>query len=398
MKMNKMRYLAIALALTLVCVVFSACGNTGQGGSAGSGEPAASAESEGAAADESAPADDGTVYEIKYATGFLGEKQVEVTNAWIHMLEVKSGGRLIIKNYTDETLLTQTETYDGIVAGIADLGGIWSADLEGIFLANDVFCMPAMVSWPGAAQTAMAHMQLYDENEFMQTELPDVHFMWIDYADPTQINTVNKPIRTMEDLKGLQQIEIGNYVAVAMENMGTTPVNFPPSEIYDALSKGVADGLSVNWNALEAIGFFELINYSTECSLAQPGYYVHAMNQQTWDSLPADLQELLDSAGRDFGMILSWARDLEDMSARENMDKKIKDAGNGGIYVLPEDELARWREASMPVTDEWKSRMADAGLDGDALYEQATAALAENLWSDEFDAKCAALVEEWKAL
>jgi hypothetical protein len=52
--------------------------------------------------------------------------------------------------------------------------------------------------------------------------------------------------------------------------------------------------------------------------------------------------------------------------------KIAEDLGNN-IITLDEAETARWREAAQPTIDQWYTDMQAAGLDGEALHEQALA-------------------------
>ena len=54
--------------------------------------------------------------------------------------------------------------------------------------------------------------------------------------------------------------------------------------------------------------------------------------------------------------------------------QKAVDAGNT-ITVIPEENLAEWREASQPVIDAWVKTMTDAGHDGQAMLDDARAML-----------------------
>ena len=69
--------------------------------------------------------------------------------------------------------------------------------------------------------------------------------------------------------------------------LGATPVAMPQNEAYDALQKGVVDGLVCPIETLKGWKFTEVVKHTTRNigSSYSLGFFV-AMNRQKWDSLP----------------------------------------------------------------------------------------------------------------
>ena len=149
----------------------------------------------------------GEIFELTFATmnnphGWNERAQ----SAFLNWLEYESKGRLkITYHYAD--LAPAGQEYAAVKSGLADMGTQYSLFMTDQVPANEVTTLPWLGNYPGAMQTTLAHMELYKEFPALQDEVKDVKLLWIDHANLTEIQTVRKPIRTMEDLKGLKQIK-----------------------------------------------------------------------------------------------------------------------------------------------------------------------------------------------
>ena len=101
-----------------------------------------------------------------------------------------------------------------------------------------------------------------------------------------------------------------------------------------------------------------------------PGSGVLQGEQIGVEGLPAELRQVIDNASGLAGSELAGAAwDKAGAAARQ----KAQDRGNE-VFVLPENEVARWRQAPQPVTDAWVA----AGPDRAALLDAAKALIAKH--------------------
>ena len=278
----------------------------------------------------------------------------QATIGWEKWIERESGGRIEITHYASETLAKAPDLYDAVESGICDMAAQYSHFLSGRIPVNEVTSLPGIFEWPGSMPASLTHMELYDKYPEIQAEYPDVKVLYFYYGAPTQIQTVTKPVRTMEDLKGMIMLEIGPWAQRAMKRLGGTPESLPPVENYDALVKGLADGISVNWAGADAFGYMDVIKYSTEVSLTQPGMLITVMNSNTWNRLPPELQKLFTGKNAYLASrVISYSIDKDDRTVRKNFNNKCRDAGLPEVYVLPAEEKARWLKVCDPLREEW---------------------------------------------
>ena len=100
--------------------------------------------------------------------------------------------------------------------------------------------------------------------------------------------------------------------------------------------------------------------------------FVYAMNKDSYAGLPDDLKAVIDdNSGRNLAEKIGqvW-NDIEGPGRQAAIDR-----GNEMI-TLSDEELARFQEATAPVRDRWMEEVGAAGIDGQALYDAAIAAVA----------------------
>ena len=72
----------------------------------------------------------------------------------------------------------------------------------------------------------------------------------------------HKPIRTVEDLKGLKFRTLGNWAAILKDGFGAAPVVVPGSELYGMLEKKAIDAMEYSMpSENKALGFQEIARY-----------------------------------------------------------------------------------------------------------------------------------------
>ena len=107
-----------------------------------------------------------------------------------------------------------------------------------------------------------------------------------------------KEINSVDDLKGLK-MRIPGFAGEVLAKMGAKPTNIPAGELYTALERRTIDALEWVGPSLDLrMGFHKIAPYYYT-GWHEPGTELQFMiNKKKWDSLPADLQEILRVAMR----------------------------------------------------------------------------------------------------
>lgn len=282
---------------------------------------------------------------------------------WSNEVEQRTGGRVKITIYWAEALGKMAEQYDTVVAGGADI--VWG--LQGVppgrFPLDNVMELPFMFP---ASSVANSHIiwELYPE--FLAPEYSEVKVIGLHTTAPLNLFTSTKPIRTLEDLKGMKIRAPDAVGAKVIESLGAVPTFIPVTELYHSLERGVVEGALTGWGPLQAFRWYEVLEYGTVVNTnCTPQYFV--MNLDTWQRLPPDIQEIIDEVSGEYvAQKIGEAYDEEIL-----IGKEAAIAAGMELYTVPPAELNRFKEAVAPVYDWWVADIEAKGLPGGQLLEAA---------------------------
>jgi TRAP-type mannitol/chloroaromatic compound transport system substrate-binding protein len=105
-------------------------------------------------------------------------------------------------------------------------------------------------------------------------------------------------INSVDDLQNLK-MRIPGFAGEVLAKLGATPVNIPPAELYTALERNTIDALEWVGPSLDLrMGFHKIAPYYYT-GWHEPGSEnMFLVNKKKFESLPADLQAILETAMR----------------------------------------------------------------------------------------------------
>ncbi|MBV1789680.1 TRAP transporter substrate-binding protein [Marinobacterium sp. D7] len=286
---------------------------------------------------------------------------------WAEKVEQDSGGRIHIDVYPAMQLGGKPpQLFDQARKGIADITWTVTGYTPGRFPISTVFELPFM---PASAKTTSMAMQEFAEKE-MADELKDVHLLAVHTHSPGSLNSRDKQIKTAADIDGTKLRAPNKVMADAFSVFDANPVFMPVTQMPSALSKGVLDIAVLPFEVVAPLKIHELVKYHTEIK-GERGLYVNTflftMNKDAYESLPADLQKVIDDNS---GIELAGhIGELFDEGEKIGRDAAVKQGNT--FYTLPDSERDAWKQAMQPITDAWIQDMTSEGYDGQRLYDEA---------------------------
>lgn len=282
---------------------------------------------------------------------------------WAKKIEERTNGQLKIKFYVAQTLVKARDSYDAVLNGIADISWLMFSWTPGRFPLTSVMELPYMVK----STFAGAHVltKLFEKFPEMRAEIKDTHLLWLWVTMPYELHTVDKPIRKLEDIKGMK-LATQPGARAALEALGVVPVTMPTPKLYQTIEKGVTDGSALAWGAFKAFKLYEVTKYHTDIHLAAMPYCT-VMNKDKWNSLPKNIQKVITDTTKEMMPDTNCAA----VSAEKEVGKKIVRDKGREIYVIPPEERKRWIATAQDAADKWVKDMEAKGLPGRAVYEEA---------------------------
>ena len=324
--------LVVSLCLLLLMAGCAPAPNGAQGTASGSG------------------AVDAKVYEWKMVTTWpknlpgLGTAPERLADR----LRVMSNGRLDIKVYGAGELVPALEVFDAVSQGTAQMGHGAAYYWRG---KNPATAMFATVPFGMNAQEMNGWLH-YGGGMALWRELY-AQFNLVPFAAGNSgvqmAGWFNKEINSIDDLQGLR-MRIPGIGGEVLARAGGVPVILPGGEIFTALQTGAID-------ATEWVGPYNDLAFSLHTAAKyyyypgwhEPGPILEAIvNQQAWDSLPPDLQAMVETATQAINEDL-----LSEFTARNNaaLETLINEHGVE-LRRLPDDVIAALQAASAEVVAE----------------------------------------------
>ena len=159
----------------------------------------------------------------------------------------------------------------------------------------------------------------------------------------------NKEINSLDDLKGLK-MRIPGVGGEVFKRAGGNPVNIPGGELYTAMQTGTID--AVEWvgpyNDL-AFGFQQVAKYYYYPGWHEPGSMLELLvNDDAWDSLPTDLQVIIETAAKAVNQDL-----LDEYTAYNNKAlKELIETHGIELRRLPEEVIMEFKKISDEIIKE----------------------------------------------
>ncbi len=295
-----------------------------------------------------------------YSTFFPApHRNSQLAAEWAKEIEKRTNGKVQITMFYGGTLTPGDKCYDGVVKGISDFGFSVLSYTMGKFPLCEVLDLPL------GARTAVAATRLVNDfyKKFQPKELEETKLMFLHAHGPAIVHT-QKPVNKLEDLKGMKIRGTGTTAKV-VSNLGGTPVAMPMPEAYDAISRGVAEGVVCPVEALQGWKLGEVVKYSTQnYGSAYNMVFFIVMNKEKWNALPPDIQKIFDQVNEEY--IVKQGQTWDEI------DKLGKDfATKQGVTFLPlsKEEDARWAKAVTPMFDEYVKEKKAKGLPADEAFK-----------------------------
>lgn len=275
----------------------------------------------------------------------LGQKFCEEVNK-------RSNGRVEITYYPGGTVLSPVKMFNGVVNGITDMGLSHIGYTRGRFPVTEVFDLP--LGFPSGYVASQVSNDFY--NKFKPSEWDSVHVLYLATSGPLIIQTVSKPVKTLEDLKGLK-IRATGATSDVVKALGALPVPLEMPDVYESLRRAVIDGIMVDLSTLKYWKFAEVeksVTASWQLGTGISFYFV--INKDKWNSLPPDIQKIFTDVA--FEIMNKQAALWNEMDI-EGID--LFKSGGGQIFTLTDTEAARWVKAIEPVIAAYKKDMVSKG-------------------------------------
>ena len=229
---------------------------------------------------------------------------IEADRHFYKLVNELAEGELNITFFDGGTLVPPFELFDAVSKGTVEAGGNWPSYWAGKDTAFDLLGSCAV------GLTNIDYMIWYYRgggHELYQEVFGKFGMVFFPVMVTPMESGIrgHKPIRSLDDYKGLKVRISGRMQGGIMKQLGAAQVNLAGGEVYQALEKGVIDAgefgaPSIDWG----MGFQEVTEYWAAPGWHQPASLNGVMiNKKAFDALPKRLQTLVRTAAE---ATMSW--------------------------------------------------------------------------------------------
>ena len=293
---------------------------------------------------------------------------------WAERIETQSKGRIEVEIFPSMSLGGKPpELYRQVRDGAADV--VWTVIgyTPGVFPRSEVFELPTI----HAGSARATNLAIQDNFALIAEDFKDLKPILVHVHAGNALHLREKAVRSVADVRGLKLRTPSRTGAWLIEAWGAEPVGMPVPALPEALSKGVVDGALIPFEILLPLKLQQLTKFSVEGpggSRFGTSVFLYAMNKARYDSLPADLQAVID-ANSGAALAADIGKVWDEIEAP---GKAAQTKSGGQVIVLDAAEKAAFDALGEKVVQRWIGEADSKGIDGAGLVEAARAAIAKH--------------------
>jgi TRAP-type transport system periplasmic protein len=251
------------------------------------------------------------------------------------------------------------EQYSRVVDGVADI----AISLPGYTASS--FPKTLLTELPGVITAETGTEHIVSNLDMLSDEYRRVVLLALWNNAPNLLLTGSKPIRSMEDMQGLNIRVPSRNAGLVVQAWGANPVSMPAPDIYNAMQTGVIDGAMIDASTLNAFRLKEVTSYVTMGMDTTISTFFLIMNRDTFSDLTDDQQQVVLDAGRQAALngSAAWLQVSEKALAEFTAEN-----GKEVITLAPE-EATKFNEASAAAVEEVIAAAEAEGVDARAYVE-----------------------------
>ena len=272
-----------------------------------------------------------------------GNPITEGMHKFADLVKEYTEGTVTIEVYSNAALTDEASSIDQLQLGSLDFSRVNTNSLAPTVDEFGVFAMPYLFT-----STEQKYRALDGEaGDAVMAKLDDYGMVGLYFweAGARCFYTTSKPIRAVEDLKGMkirvQQTEVAISMVRAL-GAEATPMDY--AEVFQGLQTGIVDGAENDFVSYYTSGHYEVAKYySLDQHMAPPAILL--MSKTSWDKMSEAQQEAVRKAAYEAAV---WQR-----QAMQDYQQESRAACEAAGCEIIDVDVASFQQAVSSVYDEY---------------------------------------------
>ncbi len=284
------------------------------------------------------------------------------TKAWMEKIEKETNGRVKFESYFSGTLIGPQAVMD-LKKGVVNIANIQPMyEKAGFRLSQFVLKSFQVCDRPDIYPKV--YREVWNKFPELRKEYDGMKVLALSAGVAHRLSSVI-PIKSLADLKGVKVRPSPEAASLAME-LGADVVNVPMTEVYESLQKKIIKVLIAPEETYKTYRFAEFIKYEVpNFSISRGCQPQMAMNIETWNKLPPDVQKIFD-ANQDFWFQDQYNRELE----RAKEGARLADQNGVVRSPFPQSEIDKLNDVYRKVILKEAADLDKQGLPASRIYNE----------------------------
>ncbi len=288
-----------------------------------------------------------------------------VMKPWMDAVTKEVGGDIKFQSFWGGALgRSPVKQYELVVNGIADVAFIVPSYTLAQFPEMSLFSLPYLFRSGEEASTAA--WRLYKEG--VLTGFEKVHPVTI-YASDNNALHLSKPVKSLDDVKGMKIRTAGPQESAVIGLFGATPVGMGMPAVTESISRGVIAGTLQSWTGVRSFRVANVTKGHIEEPLGTLPFVI-GMNRTAYDKLPANARASIDKNG---GLGLAKQGGIAFDRTSASYSAKLREDSSRSFIKVDGEQAAKREKMFFALHEDWKKSVKD----GTAKYNRLIEVLAE---------------------
>lgn len=283
------------------------------------------------------------------------------TQVFMDRVKEELGDRVAFEHYPAQQLAKAKDILSITQAGIADIGYVVPSYVSEKMPLGGVVELPGEIRSSCEGSLAFRNLVqpggMLDEMEFKPN---GVRVLYNVALSPYQaVFSRRAEVGSLGEFEGMKLRSNPGAMELSLQSVGAVPVRMTPPEIFDAMTKGTIDGALLPFTSTFSYGLDQIVGSATENANFGSVGITYAISESKWNSLPADIQDILTRVGNEVTESACSAFD----KAEKELSAELAEKG-ANVFALSEEEFAQLSASFESVAQDWAETLDSRGKKG----------------------------------
>jgi TRAP-type transport system periplasmic protein len=279
----------------------------------------------------------------------------EILVPWAREVATATHGEVTVTLYPSLQLGGKApELFRQVADGVVDL----AFTLPGY--TSPAFPRTQMIELPGLKPDGLAATNMMWDllDPYLLPEYGGTKVIALWGAEDAGLMTRAKPIRSLDDIKGMRLRAPSAAQAKQLEAMGAVPIAMPITEVYQSLERGVIDGALLPFSTITDFRLGEVARtYTIAGPLFGRSAFLVAMNKKKYDGLSPTARAAIDRlSGRRLSL------EATQVYLKRSAEGVASVRGKAQVIELSAEEQKRISAVLRPIITDWIRESEGKGI------------------------------------